>query len=429
MQHLIKKQVISLTLNKKMDAFAVQHLVSEQYWQEIVPMLQKEFDFKSTEEEIISLDRVEIDLGEIVLKEIEKGRWKEIAQKKIAEQLKAINFNEYPKKEIRRQSKIISIAEQWIFYMQHGYLPWNVLQVDESWYRQVLQAFASDSAAISKLRLLIRNNSAAIRIISQHSPTFLEALLETLTARKQHQFSQFIDELSGVSILFSSGNANNYPQKKQLIQQIWRQAFQFSITEKEHFNSSTFISHLLKSNPLKQEIINDATSIDEEGIFLQNAGIVILHPFLNMFFKNLQLIEENTFLNELSQQKAMFLLHYLATGLITHEEHELVIEKILCAWPLEKPVNNLIELSVTELKEADDLLVEVIGQWKILKKTSSAGLRENFLQRNGKAYAKNKELHVQVESSSIDMLLDHLPWNLSLIKLPWMKDILRVEWR
>jgi hypothetical protein len=58
MQHIVKKQIIDLTLNRKMDAFAIQHLVSERYWQEIVPVLQKALDSMSTEEEILHVDKL-----------------------------------------------------------------------------------------------------------------------------------------------------------------------------------------------------------------------------------------------------------------------------------------------------------------------------------------------------------------------------------
>src|SRR5665647_44430 len=169
MQHIIKKQIISLTLNNKMDAFAIQHLVSEHYWQEIVPVLQKALDRASIEEETIYLDKLEIDLGIIKIKDIESGRWNDEVYKKISEQLSLLNAGPSSDNKVKKQSKPLSIAEQWIFYMQHGYLPWNALHVNEDWYKKVLEAFAVDSIAISKLRFLISNNTvAATRIIFQH---------------------------------------------------------------------------------------------------------------------------------------------------------------------------------------------------------------------------------------------------------------------
>jgi len=33
-----------------------------------------------------------------------------------------------------------------------------------------------------------------------------------------------------------------------------------------------------------------------------------------------------------------------------------------------------------------------------------------------------------IEEKTIDILLDKLPWNLSIIKLKWMDEILTVHW-
>ena len=34
-----------------------------------------------------------------------------------------------------------------------------------------------------------------------------------------------------------------------------------------------------------------------------------------------------------------------------------------------------------------------------------------------------------VKSGPFDMLLDRLPWSYSTIKLPWMHEVLYVDWR
>jgi len=156
---------------------------------------------------------------------------------------------------------------------------------------------------------------------------------------------------------------------------------------------------------------------------------VLLHPFLNSLFKRLHLLTGKSFTNRAAQQKALYLIHYLATGNVRAEEHELVIARVLCACPLQEPVEPGIRLSKKALGEAEDLLVASIQQWTILKHTSPDGLREGFLRRNGKLFTRHDNLYLQVETGTIDILLDHLPWNLSMIKLPWMDDILRVEWR
>jgi len=180
---------------------------------------------------------------------------------------------------------------------------------------------------------------------------------------------------------------------------------------------------------------NGKTKEDEEkaelgeGIFVLQAGAVLLHPFLGTFFDRLKLTKAGAFIDLAAQQKALYLVHYLCIGAVEAEEHELVIPKVLCGYPLKKPVIKGVRLTEKEKDEADHLLEELIRQWEKLKNTTPAGLREAFLQRNGKLLTKNDLWYIQVESDTIDILLDHLPWNLSMIKLPWMKDIIRVEWR
>lgn len=170
-------------------------------------------------------------------------------------------------------------------------------------------------------------------------------------------------------------------------------------------------------------------TIPLEGIFIQHAGVILVHPFLGSLFRRLQWLQDNQFINEEAQVKAVFILHYLATGETVAAEHELVIGKLLCGYPLDEPLSAEIIFTEAELQEATDMLTALIQQWDKLKNTSLAALRESFLQRAGKLFIKNDSPYVQVESSSIDVLLDYLPWNLGMIKLPWVKEILRVDWR
>jgi hypothetical protein len=475
MQHIIKKQIIDLSVDKRLDAFRIQQKVSDYYFAKIVPLLQEAFDAASNNGETISIDSLVIDLGRITEKEIEKGNWEKKVFKNITEQLIPVNNRISSGVKVKKKASSLSISDQWIFYMRHGYLSWNVLRIDEDWYDKVLESFASDVVAISNLRNLINNNpDSARRIVFQNSIPFLKSIIETLTAENQDRLPQFINELAQI---ISSSNKNKKQiyslHQKEVTQKLWVQALQLTISEKVKLKSGEIVLLLLSNNFSTQQLYSkkvksfllknkiEASSlkqiikennkgedklkedistkeliekdrkieVNEDGIYLSNAGIVLLHPFLNFFFKNLYLVRGEDFIDSVSQLKALQLLHYLATGNTKPEEHELIMAKVLCARPLQKPVNKLGELTDEELHEADDLLLSAIKQWGILKGTSKDGLRESFLQRKGKLFTKNESLHLQVEQSSIDMLLDHLPWNLSIIKLPWMKDILKVEWR
>ena len=431
MQHIIKKQIIDLSLQKKVDAFHIQQKISADYWSNIVPILEKTFDDISTADETISIDTLELDLGTFNEREIEKGEWHELLAKKIAEQLLPVKHQLSSQLIVQRKAKSLGVADQWLFYMQHGYLPWNIIKIDGEWYRQVLEAFAGDAAAIEKLRKLINSNGIALRrIILRHDEKFLVALLETLTARNQVNIPGLLNQ-----IINDKKDLLKIIPAITLQQQLWYRVLEIASAADKNFDASEIakqvednISVLDKSFEEKQREEKLKENIDD-GIYVANAGLVLLHPFLPGFFRNTRLVEKDDFIDLQARQKAVAMLHYLATGKTISEEHELVIPKILCAFPLDEPALNNISFSNEELRDAEDLLISAIGQWEILKGTSTAGLRESFLQRAGKLFMKNDQPHLQIEASAIDMLLDHLPWNLNMIILPWMKELLKVEWR
>ena len=167
--------------------------------------------------------------------------------------------------------------------------------------------------------------------------------------------------------------------------------------------------------------------LSKEGIYIENAGLVLLHPFLPRLFENLKISEGKKFLHA---NKALCLLHYLTTGRTKMPEYELVLPKILCQVSVSVPVPIEVELTGAELEEADALLSAVIKHWRALRDTSHDGLRSAFLLRPGKVTKRDDgDWLIQIENRSFDILLDQLPWGISMIKLPWMKQMLWVEWR
>ena len=164
-----------------------------------------------------------------------------------------------------------------------------------------------------------------------------------------------------------------------------------------------------------------------DGIYIDNAGLVLLHSFLPQFFGMLGIALEDKVLRP---GRALCLLHYLATGQALAPEYELVLPKILCGIPLLTPVETDLNLTVSEKEEAVALLEAVIRHWDALRNTSPDALRGTFLLRPGKVTLREDgEWLLQVEQKSWDVLLERLPWGISMIKLPWMERMLWVEWR
>ena len=163
-------------------------------------------------------------------------------------------------------------------------------------------------------------------------------------------------------------------------------------------------------------------------MYVSNAGIVLLNPFLSRLFDNLKLTKDGRFINQAMRHKALGILHYLATGEAAVLEYNLTLAKLLCQMPFNQSVVGHWVLSKKEKKECDKLLGIAIDYWSALGKTSKEGLREAFLQRKGKLINRSSGWVLQVERTTIDVLIDRLPWGLGIVKLPWMKDILVVEW-
>lgn len=176
-------------------------------------------------------------------------------------------------------------------------------------------------------------------------------------------------------------------------------------------------------SPSTQPAFN-ATDI-KEGIYIENAGLILLHPFLPQFFSALGIADEDQLIQP---ERALCLLHFLTTGLLIAPEYELTLAKILCNIPLEMPVESDMELSESEREEAEALLNAVIRHWEALRNTSIDGLRGEFLLRFGKLSMRDGDWLLQVETKTVDILLNQLPWGISMIKLPWMQRMLWVEW-
>jgi hypothetical protein len=161
------------------------------------------------------------------------------------------------------------------------------------------------------------------------------------------------------------------------------------------------------------------------GIVVSNAGLVLLAGFLPHYFDALSLHPAAT---KEDAKVAAMLLHYLATGKATAEDWELALPKVLCGLDLKEACPGSIELNETMMRESSELLNAVINYWERLGNTSIEGLRYNFLQRSGRLHLHESSAELFIAEKTEDILLQFVPWNFRMIKLPWMKCLLTVNW-
>jgi hypothetical protein len=713
MKHHIQRQELLIDIAPRSDAFRIQHAAAQYARNTLLPALDEIFNELSTEDVVIRIDRIIIDLGFLDEAGLQTGVLSSAMYQRIKEELRRVILGESPENPVTRSAVRDNVLTQWWYYMEHGRLPWNSDRPDEQWYAKVLEMFSVDYAAISRLRRALRDKPYfRARISAQHNTAFLENLVTALTSVRHDELGtavaelartlQFIGQLADGRLLGApppdkpQDKPDKPPEKppdkspgrratRQMIRQwtrrlaiflalpesqregfIWNRLLEDAATrpaewaregginilldwiwdrpplmrlledaftgadnlfisrfrsryaaigkrtgdgtsprasraespatgkptdqtqepvtpDPENLNmanspqlnlprqptpptpadgkeldlaieeacriiqfladkyrglttgqdqsqtpqasadlkflfiqwaermedilavpgyargnyirrwlrdvtksrsaewaNADAISILLDriwDSPVLMGIAADALTsragrftkqfndrlkplqhkdkppaiepapgqpekasreedflfsdeqVPEEGMLIPNAGVILVHPFLATFFDRLGLRQGKTFKDLDARQQAIYLIHYLATGQRIAPEYELLLPKMLCGYALEMPLPGDILLTDEACAEGDLLLQNVVQRWEKLKNSSVDALREGFLQRNGKLYNRNDRLSLQVEASSIDVLLDSLPWNLSLVKLPWLKEMLYVEWR
>ncbi|MFY9152172.1 MAG: contractile injection system tape measure protein [Prolixibacteraceae bacterium] len=178
----------------------------------------------------------------------------------------------------------------------------------------------------------------------------------------------------------------------------------------------------------EQQIAPDFNKIENKAVYIENAGLILVHPFLWDLFSRTKCTDEVNALPPDKKDLAVHILHYLATGHEQEMEYMLTFEKFLCGIPLDSPVSREILLSDQAKIECNDLLLSIIRFWPELKNTSPDGLRQMFLQRNGKLDLQKPPYKLYIERKAQDVLLEHLQWNISIVKLPWFQELLFTEW-
>jgi hypothetical protein len=160
-----------------------------------------------------------------------------------------------------------------------------------------------------------------------------------------------------------------------------------------------------------------------------NAGLVLVAPYMPRLFMMLGLSDERAFTSPQAAERAALLLQLMVTGEAAAPEPALVLNKLLCGIELALPVPRELAPTEAERSAVDGLLAAVIQHWKVLGTTSLAGLRETFLQREGRLQHADEHWQLNIEPRPFDMLIDQLPWGYATIRHPWMKEVLHVEWR
>ena len=164
-------------------------------------------------------------------------------------------------------------------------------------------------------------------------------------------------------------------------------------------------------------------------IVINNSGIVLLGPFLEVLFSKLNLLEGRIFKDISAQKKAILSLHFAVTGQSKMPENEdFSLLKILCGLYPDEIIEIDIELTIEDEKLIESLLENVIKRWGTIKTTSISGFRETFLQRSGDL-TEDKEAYVLlIDKKPFDVLLESVPWSYKSLKIARMLKLVVISW-
>ncbi|WP_373522179.1 contractile injection system tape measure protein, partial [Aquiflexum sp.] len=180
-----------------------------------------------------------------------------------------------------------------------------------------------------------------------------------------------------------------------------------------------------------QQQVQKKTEIITTGqkVIINNSGLVLTWPFLTMLFSRLGMLEGNRFIDEKTQNRAVYLLQHLAFGDIDFPEYDLVLNKILVGMPSPTHLEPRIVLTDDEKNLSESLLKGMLQNWGKLNTSTAEALQVTFLQREGELVFEDSQIILNVENKGVDALMDFISWNINMVKLPWMEKPIIINWR
>jgi hypothetical protein len=361
---------------------------------------------------------------------------------------------------VQRRTVAETVDEALVVFLRTGRLPWAFRVPPGARLEQlVVEAWGAANAnrgpppaMRARLPEILAVPSARARVVMQFTPGFVTTVLLGVSPQVAATTMEVLDALdagpspSPARAVFTrrvwdaalvAAATGRRPGPDELVRTAWRQA---SVVARDDRTLATALERRWPGvtqernaphgrDHVEAPVPMPAPPPDEEpgGLLVDNAGVVLLHPFLPRLFDGLGVAKGDELVDP---GRALCLLHHLATGELTAPEHQLTLAKVLCGVTLDEPAEADVGLTDAETAEAIAVLDAAIGHWGALGGSAPDALRGEFLMRPGMlAVDDNGEWLLRVEARTVDVLLDQLPWGVSLVKLPWMDRLLRVEWR
>jgi hypothetical protein len=400
----------------------------------------------------IDIEKVDLDLGTVKKDEIPsvlRGLLEDEIIKRLYKDSEAEQFSivEGGPHETKKSSE-----PEWISYLYTGVLPWTyedseldlAKQVtqevlsrldDKDWMASFFERLSTDDAAFYRFFNLLDDETIQMVL---RAPFFVEISKVRASQAMNPQKLDDLDRHQLLALAYSwikkKERKDERTEKNKLSNDgvAYEKSVEQQIVAKTTNNAEIF-KDLTRTfdkavDSMKRQMVSDDET--EKQCLVDDAGLVILHPFLPALFERLgYLDEERKFVSLALQERAVHLLRWLAGYELPHLDYQMPLDKVLCDLPLAYPMGSEIEFTDMEKEEGRQVLRSVCQYWKPLNGTSPEGLQHSFLQRNGSITYEDNTWIIRVEGQALDILLDDLPWEISLLLLPWREEMIMVEWQ
>lgn len=166
-----------------------------------------------------------------------------------------------------------------------------------------------------------------------------------------------------------------------------------------------------------------------ETVTVEDAGLVLLWPFLSGFFETLDLLTpKRRWRDAAAPHRAAILLDHLARGTLIAEEADMPLIKLLVGLPTQAVLDAGAPLDPEERAACDTFFKAILEHFAPLGRLTLEGLRGSWLLRPGLLERRDGLPLLRIERRGYDLLMERLPWPREWVRLPWMVEPLRVEW-
>lgn len=468
-KHRIQKVMIEVETNSIEKANAIKNNIHVFIATELVPIIEEEFNALGlNDNSFFQLDKMNLTIASPEKNQFDSSQIRKQLQQKLAGfSSKTVNKTIFSEGE-----RIISSDEKKVeafnYFLTNGSLPWWFSNNNEVFNQDHLLAIAVNEHFVKNFKNLIAENAVQNRLIRQFTSneiiTLTNLVFENNFISKKNSNNtalQLINEgLFDIKASFWNAIFNYYKTANQnaLIQfylknksafQSSKIAFGTFITDVSEIlnidvkkakndynaiiseeNSTTTTATILENKNDKenntQEEINAHDTENSSAFYIENAGLILLHPFIKEFFKKCDVLDDNNQIK--NKELAAHILHYAATKKEKDFEHSMLFEKFLCNLPLHYPIRREIVISDFQKQQVEEVIQTVITYWEALKNTSADIVRTEFLQRQGKLDLTDNNPKLSIERKTQDVLLDKIPWNISIVKIPWHEKLIYTQW-